>query len=120
MGIGPYPAIFDPADPPEVGYTVTFPGLSGVTQGDTLEEAERMAVDCLVTSLSFNADQGGPFPAPSAPKRGQRLVFVPALLQAKLELIRSMAETETSNVKLADQLGVTEAVVRRLVNLNHE
>jgi len=113
-----YPAHFEPAE--EGGYVVTFSGLPGATQGDTLEEAERAAVDCLVTVLASYAKRSMDFPAAAAPKPGECLVFVPSLDQAKLALIRRMAELKVSNVELAKRLGCSEGAVRRLVNLNHE
>lgn len=41
-----YTAVFEPAD--EGGYIVTFPAIAGLaTQGETIDEARMMAVDCL-------------------------------------------------------------------------
>ena len=108
-----YPARFEPAD--EGGYVVTFSGLPGATQGDTLEKAERTAVDCLVTVLASYAKRGMDIPAAAAPNLGERLVFVPSLDQAKLALIRRMAELEVRNVELAKRLGVDPSTVRRWI-----
>jgi len=113
-----YPAQFQAE--PEGGYTVTFRDLPGVTFGDSIEEAKRMAVDALASALSFFAEDGKPFPKASAPRPGEHLVFVSALVQAKLALIKRMAELKMSNVDLAARLGVDEKAVRRLINLNHE
>ncbi|MEZ5935841.1 MAG: type II toxin-antitoxin system HicB family antitoxin [Alphaproteobacteria bacterium] len=113
-----YAAKLDPED--EGGFTVTFRDIHGVTYGETQERALEQAVDCLITALSMFADEGKDLPPATAPKRGEHLVFVPALYQAKLELIKRMAETKTSNTKLAEMLGCSEAAVRRMVNLNHE
>lgn len=113
-----YPAQFQAE--PEGGYTITFRDLPGVTFGNTVEEARRMATDALATALSFYAEDHNPFPKASAPRPGEHLIFVPALVQAKLVLICRMAELKLSNVDLANRLGVDEKAVRRLVNLNHE
>jgi antitoxin HicB len=121
MGLGPYPADFEPADDPDVGYTVTFRDVPGaITQGDDLDEAMSNGRDAIVGGLLFYAENGESFPKASAPKRGERLIFVPALSQAKLALIKLMAEQDVSNVELASRLGCTESIVRRLVNINHE
>ncbi len=105
---------------PEGGFTVTFRDLPGTTFGDSVEEADRMAVDALASALSFYAEEAKPFPKASAPRPGEHLIFVPALVQAKLALIRRMAELKLSNVDLANRLNVDEKAVRRLLSLNHE
>lgn len=105
---------------PEGGYTVTFRDLPGVTSGETVDQAKSRAADALASTLSFYAEDARSFPDASAPRPGEHLIFVPALVQAKLALIARMAELELSNVDLAGRLGVDEKAVRRLVNLNHE
>jgi antitoxin HicB len=113
-----YPAHLQPE--PEGGYTVTFRDVPpAITCGGTLDEALARAQSALISGLSFWADEGRALPPASAPKRGEHLVFVPALDQAKLALIARMAELGIGNAELARRLGVTEAVVRRLVNFNH-
>ncbi len=48
------------------GYSVVFPDLNWLaTQGDTLEEAMTMAVECLAGYLYSCAKDGEPIPAPS-------------------------------------------------------
>jgi len=43
-----FPVVFEPGEPDEVGYTVTFPDLPGcITEGDTLKETLYMAKDAL-------------------------------------------------------------------------
>ena len=79
-----------------------------------------MAVDALASALSFYAEDAEPFPKASAPRPGEQLIFIPALIQAKLALIKRMAELKMSNIDLATRLNVDEKAVRRLVNLNHE
>lgn len=60
-----YPAIFHPeAD----GYSVHFPDLLGcVTEGDTLQEALKMAEDALGLYLQSLKDDGEEFPEASNP-----------------------------------------------------
>ena len=55
-------------------------------------------------------------PAPSAPRAGEVLVPLPTLVAAKLALYIAMREECITNVELARRMGVSEAVVRRLVN----
>ena len=51
---------------------------------------------------------------PSVPRRGQRLVALPAIIAAKLELYRAMQETKTRKAELARKLGVHGPQVDRL------
>ncbi len=61
-----YPACFFPEDR---GYTVIFPDLNYLaTQGDSLEEAMRMAVDCLAGYLYSSQKDGIKNPPASALK----------------------------------------------------
>jgi antitoxin HicB len=58
--------VFEPAE--EGGYVVTCPALPGlVTEGDTLEEARRMAVDALRGYLHSLLEDGLAVPADKAP-----------------------------------------------------
>ena len=58
-------------------------------------------------------------PAPSKPHAGEYLVPVNALVAAKLALRSAMQEQGVSNVRQAEQLGLSESAVRRLVNPDH-
>ncbi len=106
-----YPAV--PEAQPEGGFTVTFGGLPGATQGETKAEALREAEDLLVTALSFCIDDGRPIPAPS-PAEGRPVVAVGPLAAAKLALHDAMLAQGVSNVELAGRLGLDEKAVRRL------
>ncbi|HVZ17659.1 MAG TPA: type II toxin-antitoxin system HicB family antitoxin [Terriglobales bacterium] len=63
-----YTAVFEPAE--EGGFVVTFPAIPGLaTQGETLDEARAMAVDCLRTyleSLEMDGEEP-PYEAPGTP-----------------------------------------------------
>lgn len=59
-----YTAIFEPA--PEGGYVVYVPALSGlVTQGETIEEAKKMAVDAIQGYLAVLKEDGEDIPVES-------------------------------------------------------
>lgn len=90
-----------------------------LTQGDTREEALSEAADALVAALAGYVAARRPVPAPSPPAEGTELVALPALAAAKLALYAAMREQGLTNVALARRLGVTEAVVRRLVDPDH-
>lgn len=56
-----YTVLFEPAE--EGGYVVTCPALPGlVTEGDTLEEARRMAADAIRGYLESLRKDGLPIP----------------------------------------------------------
>jgi antitoxin HicB len=56
-----YTVLFEPAE--EGGFVVTCPALPGlVTEGDTLEEARRNAVEAIQGYLESLAKDGLPFP----------------------------------------------------------
>jgi predicted RNase H-like HicB family nuclease len=58
--------IFEPAE--EGGYVVTCPALPGlVTEGDTMEEARRMAEDALRLYLESLIEDGAPIPSDKTP-----------------------------------------------------
>lgn len=113
-----YPVTLEPQ--PEGGFTVTFPNVPGATtEGDTKAEALRNAADALVAALGGYIELRKAIPAPTRPAKGQGSVALDALAAAKLGLYGAMRAADVSNVDLAKRLGVTEAVVRRLVDLDH-
>ena len=58
--------LFEPAE--EGGYVVTCPALPGlVTEGDTMEEASRMAADALRLYLETLIEDGMPIPSDKVP-----------------------------------------------------
>ena len=58
--------LFEPAE--EGGYVVTCPALPGlVTEGDTMEEASRMAADALRLYLETLIEDGMPIPSDKIP-----------------------------------------------------
>ena len=60
-----YTAVFKPVA--GGGYEVSFPAIPNLaTQGDSLEEARRMAAECLRGHLEVLQDLGHPLPRPDA------------------------------------------------------
>ncbi len=67
-----YTVVLEPA--PEGGYVAYFPDVPGaVTQGETLDEARQMAVECLELHLEALEDAGEALPQPGARARDFRL-----------------------------------------------
>jgi antitoxin HicB len=101
----------------EGGYVVTCRDLPAlITQGEDMPDALAQAVDAMDEVFATYMLQGIAFPAPSAPKRGERLVAPPAETLAKAALYIAMREAGISKVQLAKRLGVDEKEVRRLLD----
>jgi antitoxin HicB len=75
-----YPVKLTP-DKKDRGYVVTCRDLPEViTQGDSIEEALAEATDALEEAVAGRIDDAREIPAPSAAKRGERVVSVPPSL----------------------------------------
>lgn len=106
-----YPAKFAREDK---GYSVSFPDFpEAFTCGDTIEEAEEMAADCLAEALAARIADKETIPKPS---RGSRLIPVPTWIAAKALLYQAMRDAAISNVALAKKMNVTENVIRQLLD----
>jgi antitoxin HicB len=102
------------------GFVATFPDIpEAITQGETVEEALKMAQDALETALDFYFDDRRPIPAPSRAKRGQRLVTLPVSIEAKVLLLNEMIRQRVRPAELARRLRTTPQVVNRMVNLRY-
>jgi antitoxin HicB len=114
-----YPAIFEAAE--EGGFVVTFPGFGwGVTQGDTRQEAEEMAVDAVRTMIRELIRQGEEIPHSSRP-RGRKcwMVRLSTLDAAKVALYEVFRKSGVKKAELARRLGIPKTNVDRLFNLDN-
>jgi antitoxin HicB len=99
---------------------VTFPDIPEAnSQGDSVEDALKMAADALETALDFYFDAGRPVPAPSKPKRGQHTVELRASVAAKVLLLNEMSSQKVRPSELARRLHVTRQEVTRLIDWRH-
>ena len=89
------------------------------TDGKDDHEAMAEAMDALGSDLSIRLSRREEIPAPSAPKRGQRLVPVPLWLAPKLALYLAMRDQQVNNSELARRLGIHERVIRRMLDPEH-
>ncbi len=83
------------------------------------KQALAQAADCLAEAMAGRIRRGDDIPAPSRSKRGQRLIGVPLYLAPKLALYLAMREHGMRNTELAKRLGVSETVVRRMLDPKH-
>lgn len=107
-------------EPDEGLACVSFPDVpEALTSADPSSEAFESTVhDCLIAALGFYIQERDPLPRPSAAK-GRKVVTLDALESAKLALYSAMKAQRVTNVALAERLGVTENVIRRLLDLDH-
>ena len=114
-----YSAMFTPEK--EGGFSVSFPDFPEAhSQGDDVEEAFHMAIDCLNAAIEWRLEEKREIPLPGRARRGQYAIPVSLDLAPKLALYQVMRERGVSNVKLAKQLGVSELIVRRMLNPKHK
>ena len=114
-----YPATFIP-EPCGKGFHVRFPDLpEALTGRDDLKDTSLQATDSLAEAIAGRIARGDAIPPPSKPKRGQHPSAVPLYLAPKLALYLAMREHRIRNTELAKRLGVSETVVRRMLNPRH-
>ena len=101
------------------GFHVRFRDLpEALTGGDDLEDTLAQAADCLAEATG-RIVRGDRIPAPSKLKHGQYPISVPLYLAPKLALYLAMREGGIRNTELAKRLGVSETVVRRMLDPKH-
>ena len=70
---------------------VGFPDLlEAHTDGRNTAEALEEAIDCLGSTIAFRVAERAAIPAPTRPKRGQRMIPVPLWIAGKLALYITM------------------------------
>lgn len=98
----------------------SFPDVpEALTEGESVNAALTEAQDALLAALGGYINERRTIPSPSKTRRGQRLVFLPPLPAAKLALYQAMREAGVTNVALGRRLKISEAAIRRLIDLDH-
>jgi antitoxin HicB len=114
-----YPATFMPDE--EGRPLVSFPDFPhACTDGKDDAEAMEEAIDCLGSVIARYLFDKEEIPEPSPLQPGQRFVPVPLWIAGKLALYLAMREQGITNVELARRLKVSETVVRRMLNPDHD
>ena len=115
-----YPASFLPEKDGK-GFHVRFPDLpEALTGGSHLDDTKAQAANCLAEALAGRIRRGDAIPDPSKLNRRQHMVSVPLYLAPKLALYLTMREIGLRNTDLARRLGVSETVVRRMLDPKHD
>lgn len=113
-----YPCLLTPEED-AAGYVVSFPDVpEALTGAETWEESLALAEDALVVALGAYVRVQEDIPVPSAASAEHEVVTVPPHTAAKLALYTAMRRKGVSPRTLAESLGVREAKVRRLLDLN--
>jgi antitoxin HicB len=101
-------------------FVVSFPDVPEALTGDAdRKTAEAEAVDCLLAALGAYIKAREPIPFPSPLAANDLAVELPALATAKLALYAAARDRGWSNVRLGQELGLSESQVRRLLDLRH-
>ncbi|HKO09288.1 MAG TPA: type II toxin-antitoxin system HicB family antitoxin [Alphaproteobacteria bacterium] len=101
-------------------WLVRFPRIpEALTEGETEEEARANAVDCVIAALEGYMKAGRRLPRQGAAHSGRNRAVLPSLVTAKLAVYETMRVRGWSKLKLANELGMPENSVRRLLDLRH-
>jgi antitoxin HicB len=113
-----YPAKFDRA---KDGITVTFPDIpEAITCGFSEREAMEYAEDAIITIFTEYIKRRRDIPQPSKARgKDVRMVFVPALTEAKIRLYEAMRQAGVRKADLARRMGWQKSQVDRLLDLRH-
>lgn len=113
-----YPADLKPDDNETI--LVSFPDVPiAHTFGENEADALAHAVDALETAFIALIADREPIPQPSRPRRGQRIVTLPALSAGKLALYEAMREAGVRKADLARRLSWHMPQIDRLLDLRH-
>jgi antitoxin HicB len=117
-----YYARFDPDPQSDRFFTIAFPDIPwGVSQGENEQDGRGMALDLLRTMLAEHIRRSEEIPRPKA-YRGvrYRLIALPALEAAKVELYRVFRASGMRKSDLARSLGISKTNIDRLFALNRK
>jgi antitoxin HicB len=99
---------------------VRFPDIpEAITNGYSEREALEYALDVLTVVLAEYIRRRRPLPVPSKPRRGMRMIRLPALQQSKLALYAALQESGISKAELSRRLGSHKFQTERLLDLSH-
>lgn len=102
------------------GFMVRFADLpEAITSGASRRDALNQAGDCLEEAMAGRVSDGLDIPKPSAARRNEILVPVPAPMAAKAALYLAMRAARWKNTELARRLGCDEKEVRRMLDPRH-
>jgi len=99
---------------------ITFTDIpEAAASAHKVDRAPVEALEALGSALEFYFEDVRTVPMPSAPKRGQQTVTLPASMSVKVLLLNEMIAQKVRPADLARLLGTTPQAVNRLTNLRH-
>ena len=102
------------------GYVVSCRDIpEAITQGESVEEALAEAEGALQAAIEGRIEDDLEIPAPSAAKRGERMVATPITTALKAAVYVSMREQRVSKSELARRMRVHEKEARRMLDPKH-
>jgi antitoxin HicB len=114
-----YPIRLTP-DRRDGGYIVRSRDIpEAITQGESVDDALAEAAGALQAALEARIEDGHDIPAPSAPKRGERLVSTPITTALKAAVHVALRESGVSKTELARRMQVDEKEARRMLDPRH-
>ena len=112
-----YPLDLLPSESQVIARAIDVP--EAISFGEDAEHAIQEAEDALVVALGGYIADRQRVPTPSEPRPEQPAVTLSALVTAKVALHNAMLERDMTKATLARKIGVTERIVRRLLDLDH-
>jgi antitoxin HicB len=91
-----------------------------ITSGRGMADAIEQAADCLQEALAGRLVRRDAIPKASRQRRGERRIPVAMYLAPKLALFSAMRRSAVNNSELARRLGVTDLIVRRMLDPKRE
>ncbi len=114
-----YPAKFK-REKKEGGFVITFRDIpEAITQAETLDDCFIEAADCLEEAIAGRIDDNLVISVPSKPRRGEKIIAVPAQTSIKAALYVAMDESKINKSELARRLNVDVREIRRMLNPHH-
>lgn len=103
-----------------VGFMVSFRDIpEALTGGATQEKAATMAADALLTAMDFYFEDRRVVPRPSAPKKGETMISLPASVSAKVLLLNEMVTQGITPSELARRMNTRKQEANRIIDINH-
>lgn len=106
--------------PDSVGFMVSFRDIpEALTGGKTYIEAESMAADALLTAMDFYFEDRRTVPLPSALRKNEIAISLPASVSAKILLLNEMITQGITPSELAHRMNTRKQEVNRIIDINH-
>ena len=90
-----------------------------VTSGSNQEEALALAADAIEVAVTGRMEDDMDLPEPSARRKGEHAIALPARLAAKAAIYRAFKASGLRKTELSSRMSRNEVEVRRILNPRH-